>query len=469
MNPSNRTNLPVIAAVGVLGFLGSGQFLPNPFVVSLIFGIVFFTFAREIDKGIPIELIGALLAATQWLLGPVLSYQFDVSVDRYQMYVNEETYFSYAIPATAAFICGLLLFSSRAEEGDLLKLRDRRSDFRIGIALLLVSVGSEFVRPFAPGGLAFFFHLFSQLRYIAAVYFLYSDHRFKWILAASCLLQLFIRSAEQAMFHDLILWGSLTAIFWWLLRPRTILSKVGFLSVGILTVSSIQVVKREYRDAAWSGENPSFFLVAYDVLFERSQLTERTSIENAIVRMNQGWIISAVLRHVPSREPFAGGETVNDAIIAAMLPRFLAPNKKKAGGQENFRRFTGLPLADSTSMGISPLGEAYANYGRVSGTGFMFIWGLVFGLGIGAVRHYGRWDPSFLIWTPLIFYQAIKAETEIVVVLNQLVKGGAVSFACYYAIHRVWLKNGGIVAIDPETGEPEPTPTPGGLADIQRH
>src|SRR5690606_4848487 len=108
-----------------------------------------------------------------------------------------------------------------------------------------------------PGGLAFFFNLLSQLRYIAAVYFLFSRHRFKWILAATALAQLFVRTAEYAMFHDLILWGSLVACFWWILKPRSMASKAGFLAAGILLVFSIQVVKREYRDKAWGGENPS--------------------------------------------------------------------------------------------------------------------------------------------------------------------------------------------------------------------
>jgi len=466
MKLNARKHLTLVVAVGVLGFIGAGQFLPNSLIVFGIFGAVFFTFAKEMDKGIPIDLIGSILAVVQWLLGPVLSYQLDVSVDRYQMYVAEEAYFAFAIPATSAFICGLLLLSNRGEELRVLRERDGRDDFKIGMMLLILSVGSEFARPFAPGTLAFFFHMLSQLRYIAAIYFILSTHRFKWLLIVVSLSQLFIRTAEQAMFHDLILWGSLIACYWWIIKPRTLPVKVAFLVFGVICVSSIQVVKREYRDAAWAGENPSFALVAYDMLVERSAFTNRDTIENAIVRMNQGWIISAVIRHVPSREPFAGGETIREAIIASMLPRFLAPNKKEAGGQVNFRRFTGMTLADSTSMGISPLGEAYANFGSGGGTVFMFVWGLAFGTGIGAVRNYGRRDPTFLIWIPLIFYQAVKAETEIVVVFNQLVKGSVVAIACYYAIHHIWLKNSGRVLGDPREHDIVPT---GGLADIQRH
>lgn len=466
MNRPDQSHFPVILAVGLLGFFGAGQFLPNAMIVWPIFAVVAFAFAREIDRGIPIELIGALLAAVQWLLGPLLSYRFGVEVDRYFMYVEEAEYFGFAIPTTSAFICGLLSFSGRCEEKELLRQRDGRQDFKIGMVLLIGAVASEFVRPFAPGGLSFFFHLIAQLRYIAAVYFLLSHHRYKWILVFVSLSQLLIRSSEQAMFHDLILWGTLIGCYWWLLKKRTTMNKMVFLSSGILFVSVIQTVKQDYRKAAWSGENPSLVAAIYELVIVEGRFGDRSTLENAIVRMNQGWIVSAVLRHTPAREPFANGETIWDAVVAATMPRFLAPDKKKAGGQENFRRFTGLALADSTSMGISPLGEAYANYGK-GGWFFMLIWGSTFGFGIGLFRRTGRKDANFLIWSPLIFYQAIKAETEIVVVLNQLVKGSVVAFACYYAIHRVWIKNAGIFV--PGRIDDAPQSPLGSLADIQRH
>ncbi len=467
MFPAPRNHLPAVIAVALLGVLGATQLFPNGLVVTAIAGTVLAAFARDLDRGIPLELMAAVLATSQWLVGPALAYSMDVSVDRYQMYVDAGSYFSFAIPATCAFVCGSLLFPGKAEEAVLQRMRDGTRDFRVGAVLLLVSVAFDFARPYAPGGLDFFFHLASQLRYIAAIYFLVSGHPLRWLLIAAALSKLFLASAEAAMFHDLILWTSLLACFWWIQRKRTTFEKILFFSVGFLFIASIQTIKRDYRDATWSGQEPSLFEVAYDVLVERMAFSERTTIENAVVRMNQGWIISAVLRHTPDREPFANGSTILEAVEAALLPRFLAPDKKKAGGQENFRRFTGLGLADSTSMGISPLGEAYANFGRVGSIVFMLVWGMVFGLAVGGARHFGRLDPSFLFWTPLIFYQAIKAETELVVVLNQLSKGAVVAYGCYYAVHHLWLRNAGLRL----GGEDElELDRPGAsLADIQRH
>ena len=55
---------------------------------------------------------------------------------------------------------------------------------------------------------------------------------------------------------------------------------------------------------------------------------------NIVVRINQGWIIAKVMDNVPSREPYANGETVKNAIIASIFPRFVDPDKAIAGGHE---------------------------------------------------------------------------------------------------------------------------------------
>jgi hypothetical protein len=467
MPTPTRTHIGTVLFLAFLGVAGSLQVFPNGFVVALVTLAIFIRFIVEMDEGIPIEVISALISVVQWLTGPAMHFAMAIESDRYAMYVEAGEYFAFAIPATCAFVCGVLLWPGSGNEVNLLRKRDGSSDFSVGMVLVLVSVASDFVGPRAPSGLSFFFHIASQLRYIGAIYFLFSGHRYRWLMAAAALSKLFISSAESAMFHDLLLWLGLLGCYWWLLRRRSLGEKIVFVAFAVILTGSIQVIKRDYRDAVWSGRNPSLFEIAYDVIVERMAFSEKATIETAVIRMNQGWIISAVMRHVPAREPFAGGETIVDALEAAVLPRFLAPNKKKAGGQENFRRFTGLPLADSTSMGISPLGEAYANYGVGGGTFFMLVWGGVFGLVIGMFRRFGMRDPTILFWTPLIFYQTIKAETEIVVVLNQLTKGSVVAFACYYFIHHLWLKNAGFRS----EGTPEYVPVKphASLVDIQRH
>jgi hypothetical protein len=54
----------------------------------------------------------------------------------------------------------------------------------------------------------------------------------------------------------------------------------------------------------------------------------------------------------------------------------------------------------------------------------------------GALRFTLK-HPSFLFWIPLIFYQAMKAETELSVIMNQLTKGSVVAFGGFYLLQQV--------------------------------
>ncbi len=109
---------------------------------------------------------------------------------------------------------------------------------------------------------------------------------------------------------------------------------------------------------------------------------------------------------VPARVPHANGETIVTAIKASLLPRVLYPDKPRAGGKQNYEKYTGYVLQPGTSMGISLLGEAYINFGFV----------------IQRILLLARVYPSIWLWFPLILFHFIKAETELLVQLNFLVK-----------------------------------------------
>jgi hypothetical protein len=319
-----------------------------------------------------------------------------------------------------------------------MRVVDRRHYFSIGLALLGVSFASQFIAFKMPSGLAFFFHLCSQLRYVGALYFLFSNHWARYFLAAASCLPLIFASAESGMFHDLILWLAMLTTFWIARRPWKLTPKLILIGLGTLFVFTIQVIKQDYREKLEAGKDPSLVREVVGAFWEERFL-ESDVLSLATARLNQGWIISATMFNVPYREPFAGGETIKTAVVSALVPRILVENKKGAGGQENFRRFTGLPIEKGTSMGISPLGEAYVNFGVEGGIVFMAVFGLAFSLLYRFVATKVVRYPDLLFWIPLIFYQGIKAETEIVVVLNQLAKGSVIVAAGYFAVQRLLL------------------------------
>lgn len=286
--------------------------------------------------------------------------------------------------------------------------------------------------PRAPVSLFFFLALVSQARYVAAIYFLFSKHPLRLLLAAGSLSFLLIGSLSVGMFHDLLLWVALIFCYWFAQRKWVFQTKVLALGLSGLFLFALQVVKADYRAQIRRGEQPSLPAMMIGYLAPSGKAWDDGALVNAIVRLNQGWIISAVMDHVPAEEPFADGGTVKAAVISAFLPRFLAPDKQEAGGRANFVRYTGLELNNETSMGISPLGEAYANFGAFGGTLLMMCFGGLFGLLFKVSLSFVVRKPAFFFWLPLIFYQSIKAETEFLVVLNQLSKGTAVALLLYY-------------------------------------
>jgi hypothetical protein len=423
-----------LVVIAVCGLLGGLQTLPNGPLVTAVALIAVYEFQKRLDQGVPLLQLTALIAVLQWLVGPVLNYSSDYEYGRYQMYVAEDVYFQYALPATCLYVAVMLAVGRSVLQKDLLRWIDRRNFVTIAVALNAIALVAAMAATRVEGNTQFFFHLLSQLRYVGAIYFLFSHHQLRLLLAAASLSPLLLGSLSNGMFHDLLLWVAIIFCYWFAQRKWELKSKLLVLSLAGFALFSIQAVKLEYREQMRQGTDPSLIELLVEYLTPGGKAWESDSLSLVITRLNQGWIISAVLDNVPAEEPFADGETLKEAFVASLVPRFLMPDKVTAGGRENFRRFTGLQIANSTSMGISPLGEAYANFGDLGGIVLMVLYGLVYsGCFYVAVRFVSR-HPTFFFWLPLIFYQAIKAETEFGVVLNQLAKGGMVAIAGYYFI-----------------------------------
>lgn len=426
---AGATSLGLVALVGLLGVV---QVASNAPLVLVLLGVVFYEFQKRLDQGLPLMQVAALLGVLQWTLGPLLSYNTGWIEGRYAMYVDEAAYFSYALPGTAAYVIGLLAVGSSVRQREMLRFVRREHFVTMGVVLNLLALGARVVTPMAPGGLAFALHLLSQLGYVGAIYFLFSRSGYRWLLVVLSLLPLVKTSAESAMFHDVILWVGLIFCYWFGLRRHEPLAKAGLLLLTGWLMFTIQAIKQDYRTRVWEGQDASLIEQALEFWGSADEVASRDVVANVIVRLNQGWIVSAVMARVPAEEPYAEGGTLKEAVVAALLPRMLAEDKAVSGGKANFRKFTGLPLEESTSMAISPLGESYANFGRAGGVALMLGFGLAFASFYALCLRWTVRYPTFLFWLPLIFYQAIKAETEFVTVLNQLTKGAVVAFALHW-------------------------------------
>jgi len=252
-----------------------------------------------------------------------------------------------------------------------------------------------------------------------------------------------LETVRDAIFHELLLWLIFLFIIIAFLYRFNIRQKLMFLIPFLILMILIQSVKFYFRQevAAYSGTFNRAGMFTKMVTSELSTGNKTISANNfdaAVDRINQGWIVARIMRYTPTFEPFANGETIISGIQASLVPRLFNANKAKAGGRDNFERFTGKKLSENTSMGLSPLGEAYANFGVMGGIVFMFLLGLFYNFYISLIIKLSGGFPSLFFWLPLLCLQVVKAETDFVVVLNHLVKASIVVAIIIFAIRKAF-------------------------------
>jgi hypothetical protein len=405
----------------------------------ILTGLIAFRFISQLGKSLPILEFMLLIAAAQWIIGPLIEYNAPSLHYKYFMYVEQERYMSYVVPAFGVFALAVLV-GLRSLKDSTTPI-DRLKQFKdYGLTIFGIGVAFDLVASSLPGSLAFFAAIVANFKFIGAIILFFSDDPRLKKLFYGVLVYLFLRALQSAMFHDLVLWSVFFYMFWTLkFKPS-----LKFISITIvvaaLSLTTLQTIKAAYRLKVWDGYSGNklelFVGLAIDAILLNGSNADELSGELNNVRLNQGWIISAIMDEIPRRTDFLEGATIKDAVTASLLPRFLNPDKKKAGGQANFRTFTGLRLGDGTSMGISIIGEAYGNYKEFGGIIFMGIWGLFLVLFWRFLYKNVQQNLVLLAFLPLIFLQVVKAETELVVVLNHLVKASIVVFGFLWAAKR---------------------------------
>ena len=431
--------------------------IPIAILLSFIFGIqtwsaiglAFATFyvvrvIHNMGHKIPILDLMTALAALQWIVGPFIDYHNGTTHYKYYMYVPENIYMAYAVPAIIAFRLGTLFFKDHSDlEAIGLKVSKLFDEYpKLPYVLIIVGLLIPYLNPLIPASLRFIFFLLANIKYVGVIYLLFSGKPNRWFIFIGVMTATALASIAAGMFHDLLLWAMLTFTFVARELKLSFILKIVFAFTGLLLAMTIQSVKPQYRqliyETHYAGSKTNLFMNLALNQWQNGSIVTPTSEEDMNVRLNQGWIISAVMRHVPKNEPYANGSTITEGISASLLPRFLNPDKKRAGGQENFERFTGLQLGEQTSMGISLAGEGYANYGRLGGILFMFFWGLFIGWFWKKLFDWSKFYPTLLIWSPILFLQVVKAETEFVVVLNHLIKASILVFCLLWFIKKQW-------------------------------
>lgn len=402
-------------------------------------------FINRLGNTIPVLELMLLIACMQWIVGARLGYLVNQDHFKYFMYVDEIAYMNLAVPGTIFFSLGILLFMPKYDFEVLYEnIRQYATDKpKVAQWLIIFGFGADFIGSWLPPSLMFVAYLATALKYVGLTLLLFSPDRKKrrnWLFVILGLL--LFNSILRGLFHDLILWSALLSSFLFLQWQLSYRTKVFFISMGFLFIIILQAVKSEYRAVSQlSGDQDKisqFSNLFFGQVMNFDDLLTTGYIDFINVRFNQGWIISSIIHHIPISEPYAEGETIFVALENTLLPRFLSPSKKIAGGRENFRRMTGLDINESTSMGTSVLGEAYGNFGYQGAAIFMFIWGAFLAWTFSKLIKWSFDQPLIIAFIPLIFLQVIKAETEFFVVLNHFVKSILFVFVLFWFGKRFW-------------------------------
>ncbi len=440
-----RAGFNALAWIGALACLLIGLASDAEIMTALGLGVVgytFFAYVSALGDDIAIVQLAAFVAAAQWILGPFFEYAYGDAFSPYAMSVPEADYMAFATPSVIAMVVVLTLLTPRIGIGwlhDEIRSRKRLSQ-NVVYLVILGGFLADLVGGSVPASLRFVVFLVSQFKFVGAIYLLIIDHRLRWPILGAVFFAALASSAAAGLFHNVILWSALVLTFVCHDLRLGTLVKLSIISAGVVALIGLQSAKAAYREAIALNPNDAGVELLFDAVAEAlsgsdTGVVYEQSDSTLIVRLNQGWIISAVMAHVPQGHPHENGATIVDAVQDSLLPRFLT-TKSNVEVSNAFRQYTGRWVNRNTSFGISILGEAWVNFGQM-GWLMMAGWGAVFGLMIRYVAVRSIEQPSFALWTPLIVLQAVKAETELVVALNHMAKAGLFVILIYFIAHRL--------------------------------
>jgi hypothetical protein len=213
---------------------------------------------------------------------------------------------------------------------------------------------------------------------------------------------------------------------------------------GVVFLANLQNTKASYREGILAGTQDAslnnFISATADASLGKS-ITDKEYYLPIVYRLNQAWLISSTMIKVPYAEPFAGGGTIFRSCIDAIVPRFLNPDKEKAGGKEKIKKFTYLNLTENTSMNIGLLGEGYVNFGKWGAPIVIFLYGLLIGFLEKKILVYSFKKPIILLLFPVFFELVLTSETDFLIIINGMVKNTIIVLVVLYLMEDAKGKN----------------------------
>lgn len=383
-----------------------------------------------------------VLYGINYLLSPAITYQFGFDVGSYRMKIGNAEYFGMMIPAFAMLHLGLYLIRTRIFDTDfrLVKINAYINE-QVLKQWLLLGVACIFLRPMVPGELGFFIYLTGLIRYVAAFALYYIDRKKYWLYLVIVLAMEVYASILHGMFHDTMMWFIFFLLFLGLIFQYSLRQKVIMGSVTVLAFLFIQSVKVDYRNRIWGGGDAAgigtFTSTASDAL-EGDDLFAEENLVGSLSRVNQAWIFASVVDNMDRTQDFQGLANVKLYFEAALLPRFLAPNKIISGDKVIFNRFSGHVINEGTSMGLGILADGYIAYAYWGVLIFALCFGLLFGGIFKIVEQWTRISPFFVLFIFPILNYAVRPDCETQTILGHIVKSVLV-YGCFMIFYKQYF------------------------------
>jgi len=369
------------------------------------------------------------------------------------MRVPEETYFSYALPAMAAFtlaMCWPLKMNYEGGMKDFFKEKYANISKQLanhpylGIRVVVIGIVMLYLSVLLPSslrfiGVLFYFSSFAGLLYI----YLTPSVPYKPILLAFILLFTIGNALSTGMF-TVVTYMSITLLSFFFIGSRaSFLKKILLFITGIFLMLLLQTVKSSFRKATWKGEYQGSKAVLFQALVSRqlgrNDLWTKKAFFTIYIRTNQGFNVSLVMNRIPNQQPFDNGTYLMESIASSFVPRFLWPDKPEAGGAFNMAHYAGVKIK-GWATNIGPLGEAYGNFAVTGGIIFMFFLGGFIRFAYRKVLQISKKTPIVILWIPVLFYQTIfSMENDTLQVMNSLIKS-AVFIYLIYKIYPILFK-----------------------------
>jgi hypothetical protein len=376
------------------------------------------------------------LYASNYLLSPSITYQLNPDLVKYGMKINSDVYFSLAFPGFLLFALGMYSIPNRIfkpEFNNVNQVAMLNESF-----LIKTMIAGIFLRIFSdvvPGELGFFVYLLSTVRFISAFsLFATNAKKFIWLALLVLLIELYY-GFQAGMYHDAIMWVLFFSLFSvYTYKPSM---RIKFIGAGslILLVLFIQAIKSTYRDQVWEGGEEANIETISSVVSSKANSESLIGEENLLSSLNRGnqaWIFASTVDRMDRYKDFQGLNNVSIYMEAALLPRFLAPNKIKSGDKVIFNEFSGHTINEKTSMGLGIFADGYIAYGTYGVYFFGFSLGLIFSLTFKLVERWTKISPFYvLLLLPMLNY-AVRPDCELQTTINHLAKSIVVFGALVY-------------------------------------